>query len=240
MNNEIPIPASASLNITLRLLAKKPVRPETQVLQEPKIQAALADVVGLENIPKCSRCQNGGSFFQTCSSPDDIFDGACASCYWYGLASECSFHDSFLPSDPVADNDESTADVATTQFRSSSPALQGSTTSQASPASTPRRAAAHRRARGRPIRKVQQRGGFDFRRDILKGRVFQLSFTSTLSKGEIIVQKSVNGGHQMTRQLLQAVIDYMNDMFHQIAQEAGKLAAMNRRKTIKKDDIKFA
>lgn len=62
MNNEIRIPASASLNITLRLLAKKPVRPETQVLQEPKIQAALADVVGLENIPKCSRCQNGGSF----------------------------------------------------------------------------------------------------------------------------------------------------------------------------------
>ncbi|KAL5320457.1 hypothetical protein ACEPPN_011262 [Leptodophora sp. 'Broadleaf-Isolate-01'] len=226
MNNEIRIPASASLNITLRLLAKKPVRPETQVLQEPKIQAALADVVGLENIPKCSRCQNGGSFSRL-ALPQMT----------YLAALVLAVNDSFLLSDPVADNDESTTDVATTQFRSSSPALQGSTTSQASP---PRRAAAHRRARGRPIRKVQQRGGFDFRRDILKGRVFQLSFTSTLSKGEIIVQKSVNGGHQMTRQLLQAVIDYMNDMFHQIAQEVGKLAAMNRRKTIKKDDIKFA
>lgn len=42
------------------------------------------------------------------------------------------------------------------------------------------------------------------------------------------------------RRKIELTSDFTIDMFHQIAQEVGKLAAMNRRKTIKKDDIKFA
>ncbi|KAE9380787.1 hypothetical protein N431DRAFT_477658 [Stipitochalara longipes BDJ] len=243
MSNENLTTAPSSSDLILRLKALKPVRNETQLLRKAQhnYEAALANGVGSEQNPACSRCQRGAKIFDICSTPGDIFGGACASCHGHELDSACSFHESFprisseeafSSASPSNRGPESLSDVQSTtasirasstpQSRSLSPAQRGSTPLLPSPTQIPTRAVPNRRTRRRYVRRVQQRGGFDFKNDIRK------------------VHKSIYGSYQISRQLLQAVNDYMNDMFSLIAQEAATLAVMNKRKTIGKDDIKFA
>ncbi len=80
MNSEKLTTGASSSELTL-----KPVR-------NNYYEAKLADSVPLEQNPACSRCQNGGMIFDICSTPGDMFGGACTSCHSYGLDVECSFH----------------------------------------------------------------------------------------------------------------------------------------------------
>lgn len=96
--NEILTPPALSSDLILRLQALKPVRNETPLLQKTRAnyEAATADIVGSEENPACSRCQNDAGMFSTCRTPGDIFRGACANCHWDELDVECSFHGQFI------------------------------------------------------------------------------------------------------------------------------------------------